>query len=251
MNNKLNALCLGGLLALTLTITKPVLADEWNKRTEFQFSAPVEIPGKTLAAGKYVFELAESQSDRQIVQVFSEDSDGNESLVTTILAIPDYVTTTPEKPVINFEERPAGAPAAIHSWFYPGDNSGWEFVYPKGQNMDSSANTTPAPAPVATAAAPGLPPAPQVEEHAPAPQVQEQAQAPQVEEQAPAPQVQEQEQVPDASALAPTPDADTQGSADRILPQTAGYSGLELLTGLGMLAGGIAAVFVSRCKSLA
>ena len=41
-------------------MTKPVMADEWNKRTEFQFSAPVEIPGKTLAPGKYVFELADS-----------------------------------------------------------------------------------------------------------------------------------------------------------------------------------------------
>jgi LPXTG-motif cell wall-anchored protein len=33
--------------------------------------------------------------------------------------------------VINFEERPANSPEAIHSWFYPGANYGEEFVYPK------------------------------------------------------------------------------------------------------------------------
>ena len=48
-----------------------------------------------LAAGKYVFELVDSESDRNIVQIFSEDADGNESLVTTVLAIPDYMTETP------------------------------------------------------------------------------------------------------------------------------------------------------------
>ena len=54
-------------------------------------------------------------------------------------------------------------------------------------------------------------------------------------------------------ALAPPPsqDADIQNSADRVLPQTAGYSGLELITGLFMLGGGLAALFTSRRKSLA
>ena len=238
MNNKLNALCLGALLGMTFFMTKPVMADEWNKRTEFQFSGPVEIPGKTLAPGKYVFELEDSQSDRQIVQIFSKDSDGNERLVTTVLAIPDYVTKTPDKPIINFEERAAGTPEAVHNWFYPGDNAGWAFVYPKGQSLDASANTTPAPAPVTTAAAPSLPSTPEVQEQAPAPK------AAAVDEEVVIAQN-------DAPALEPIPDADTQGSADRTLPQTAGDSGLELLTGLAMLGGGIAAVFASRRKSLA
>ena len=25
--------------------------------------------------------------------------------------------------------RPTGSPEAIHSWYYPGDNTGWQFVY--------------------------------------------------------------------------------------------------------------------------
>src|ERR1700730_14353467 len=174
MNIKLNALCLGSFLALTAFLAQPVMADEWNKKIEFQFSAPVQIPGKVLAAGKYVFQLVDSESDRNTVQVFSEDSEGKERLVATIMAIPDYMTDTPDKPIIHFEERHSGTPEAIHSYFYPGENTGWEFVYAKGQTLEASANTTPAPAPTApvaaspapapvdTAAAPSLPPAPAV-----------------------------------------------------------------------------------------
>ena len=39
-------------------------ADEWNKKTVVTFSAPVEVPGKVLPEGTYVFKLADSQSNR-------------------------------------------------------------------------------------------------------------------------------------------------------------------------------------------
>ena len=238
MNSKLKSLCLSSSLGLSFLMIKPVVADEWNKRTEFQFSAPVEIPGIVLAPGKYAFQLADSTSDRNIVWIFSEDSEGRESLVTTIMAIPDYVTETPDKPIIHFEERHSGTPEAIHSWFYPGDNTGWEFVYPKGHTLEASTNTTAAPAPVATAAAPSLAPAPAVQGFEPGSE----------------PAVIEEEILVaqnDAPAPPPTQETDAQGSADRSLPQTAGYSGLQLITGLVMFGGGIATVFASRRKSLA
>ena len=130
MNIKLNALCLGAVLALTPFLARPVLADEWNKKTEFQFSEAVQIPGKVLAPGKYIFQLVGNESDRNLVQVLSEDSNGTESLVATLMAVPDHISDTPDKPIIHFEERPAGTPEAIHSWFYPGENTGWDFIYP-------------------------------------------------------------------------------------------------------------------------
>jgi hypothetical protein len=114
------------------------MANELNKRTEIQFSVPVEIPGRVLMPGKYMFELADSQSDNNIVRVYSENSSGNESLVATISAIPAYTLNTPKKTVIQLEERQAGAPEAIHTWFYPGDNTGWEFVYRNGQSLHTS-----------------------------------------------------------------------------------------------------------------
>ena len=111
---------------------QPVRASELNKRTEFQFSAPVEIPGRVLAPGKYVFQIADVDTSLNIVQVFAEDSNGNDSLVTTVFARSDYRPQTPDKPILTFEDRPAGKPEAVHSWFYPGESRGWEFVYPNG-----------------------------------------------------------------------------------------------------------------------
>ena len=240
MTSRLNALYLSGSLALSLFLTKPVMADEWNKRTEFQFSAPVEIPGHVLTAGKYVFELLNSSSDRNIVQVFSKDSDGNESLVASLLAIPDYTSDTPDKPIIHFEERHAGAPDAIHSWFYPGDDTGWEFVYPKGQSLRAETNTTPDAAPVAPAAAPSMP----SQTHVQQAQHSEPALA--------VATVEEQVLVAqnDAPAQPPAQETDVQTSA-QVLPQTGGNSDLELMAGFAMLGSGLAAVFAFRRKSVA
>ena len=44
MNIRWNSLCIGALLALTPFLARPVMADEWNKKTEFQFSKPGADP---------------------------------------------------------------------------------------------------------------------------------------------------------------------------------------------------------------
>ena len=53
----------------------------------------------------------------------------------------------------------------------------------------------------------------------------------------------------DTPELIPAPANDDQVFADRTLPETAGHSGLELMTGLAMLSGGIAFLFASRRTS--
>jgi hypothetical protein len=40
---------------------------------------------------------------------------------------------TPDKAILQLEERPSGQPEALKAWFYPGDNTGIEFVYPTGK----------------------------------------------------------------------------------------------------------------------
>jgi hypothetical protein len=118
--------------------TTGLKADDWNNKTVITFSGPVEIPGVhltgfgTLPAGTYVFKLLDSQSDRHIVQIFSEDM---KTVYATILAIPNYRLHATDKTVITFSERPAGEPEALRAWFYPGKNWGDEFVYPKARAM--------------------------------------------------------------------------------------------------------------------
>jgi hypothetical protein len=70
----------------------------------------------------------DNESERNIIPMWNAE---RTHLVTTIFAIPDYRQNTPEKTIVNFEERPSGQPEAIRSWFYSGNNFGEEFVYAK------------------------------------------------------------------------------------------------------------------------
>lgn len=115
---------------LVTAFGSPAKADEGNKLTIFTFSAPVELPGVTLPAGTYAFKLMDSAGDRNIVQVFNKDMT---KLYATVMAIPDYRVEPSDKTIIRFSERTPGAPTAIKEWFYPGDNFGQEFVYPKSR----------------------------------------------------------------------------------------------------------------------
>jgi hypothetical protein len=124
---------MGKILALVLCIgllfvVLPATATQWDKTTKVTFSQPVELPNIVLQPGTYVFRLLDVPGDRHVVQVFNADQT---KLYTTILAIPNYRLTPTEKTVMPFEERPIGMPEAMHAWFYPGDNFGQEFVYPK------------------------------------------------------------------------------------------------------------------------
>lgn len=129
-------------LAVLGAICSPtVRADEWNKKTTVTFSQPVEIPGMVLPVGTYVFALVDSQSDRNIVRIFSADQT---RVFATILAINNYRLTPTDTTVITFEERPVNRPVALHAWFYPGDQYGQEFVYPKSEALAlAKANQTP------------------------------------------------------------------------------------------------------------
>ena len=120
-------------IGLLCVVAPSAKADEWNEKSIVTFSGPVEIPGQVLPAGTYVFKLADSTSDRDVVQVFNQEEN---HLYGTFLAIPDYRLKPTSKPVITFEERAANAPEAVKAWFYPGENYGHEFVYPKKRAME-------------------------------------------------------------------------------------------------------------------
>jgi hypothetical protein len=117
------------LLLLGSLVVPSVQADEKDKKTVITFSQPFEIPGgQILPAGTYMFLLFDSPSDRNIVRIFNADGT---KLFATILAINNFRLTATGKTVMLFSERPADAPDAIKAWFYPNNQWGQEFVYPK------------------------------------------------------------------------------------------------------------------------
>jgi LPXTG-motif cell wall-anchored protein len=121
------------LTLLAVTLTPGARADEWNKKTVMTFSQPVEIPGQILPAGTYTFVLLDSPADRHIVQIF--DADGSH-IIATVLAINNYRLRPTGDTVVKFAERAGDNPEALKAWFYPGDNFGQEFVYPKQRAIE-------------------------------------------------------------------------------------------------------------------
>jgi hypothetical protein len=114
--------------ATALTATA-LLAQPYDKRTYFTFSGPVAVPGVTLPAGKYMFRLADSSS-RNVVQVLSADGTKPYAMFFAYRAERFDV---PSRPEVRFMETAEGMPAAIRTWWYPGERGGYEFAYPKEQ----------------------------------------------------------------------------------------------------------------------
>jgi hypothetical protein len=137
---KMNRFKVGAMIVFSalvaLAFSAGAKADEWNKVTKVTFSAPFEVPGvgaQVLPAGTYVFRLLDSLTNRHIVQISNEKQD---HVFSTILAIPNYRLRATNKTVMTFRERAAGHPQAIRAWFYPGNQHGQEFVYPKARAIE-------------------------------------------------------------------------------------------------------------------
>ncbi|MBV9265059.1 MAG: hypothetical protein JO061_02710, partial [Acidobacteriaceae bacterium] len=189
-------------------------ADNWDKKTIVTVNEPIIAGNKVLDPGTYVWKLLDSPSDRHIVQIFDKDQ---QHLQTTVLAIPNYRLQPTGKTEFSFWETPAGVPKAVRAWFYPGDNYGQEFPYPK-KLVAQLASAAPVPVPMSyNEPAPAAQPEPQPE---PAPAAAP-APAPQ-----PEPQAQPQQQTPPPAPAAPAPQA---------LPHTASFNSLFGLLGLASL----------------
>jgi hypothetical protein len=189
-NSRMTAVTCGIVLA-----TSFAFADEWDKRTVLTVDQPIQITDTYLAPGTYVLKLVSSNSDRHIVQIFNSDET---QVLNTVLAIPNYRLEPTGRSQFLFWETPPGTARAMRAWFYPGDNFGQEFRYPKTlKQLTAMAKAAPAPAPApepAPAVAMNTPePAPEPEQHAAEEQViiaQNTAPAPPVQEVQAAPEEQ-------------------------------------------------------------
>ena len=132
------ALAVASLGLLGAALAPSARADEWNKKTIMTVNESIQVPNKVLPPGKYVMKLLDSPSNRHIVQIFNADET---HLETTVLAIPNYRLEPTGKTVFTFWETPPGQPKALRAWFYPGDNFGQEFAYPKSEAVSIAAAT--------------------------------------------------------------------------------------------------------------
>jgi hypothetical protein len=115
-----------------------VQAQPEDKRTYFTFSGPIALPGVTLPAGRYLFHIVDTTSSRKVIQVQSEDQKRSFAMANTIS---DQRRDPPKDATVAFYESARGTPAAVKSWWYPGETIGYQFIYPRGQAKQIAKST--------------------------------------------------------------------------------------------------------------
>ncbi len=132
------AFCMIFMASIMAPVTK-AQGQNGDKKTVVTFTEPIEIPGGTiLPAGTYFFKLLNADTGRYIVQISNQNQT---HMFATLITIPNYRYHPTDKVVMTFAEREAGAPPAIHTWFFPGEKFGREFVYPKTRAIELAKQT--------------------------------------------------------------------------------------------------------------
>jgi len=125
------ALLIAFAIASVLFLEVAAHAEEADQSTKITFSQPIEIPGKILPAGTYLFKLADP-NDLDVVRIFNAGG-------TRLYATLQTITAERPKPtgdtVVVLAEQPEGRPETLLKWFYPGNTSGHELVYSKQEEQ--------------------------------------------------------------------------------------------------------------------
>ena len=99
-----------------------------SETTHMTFTHPVRIPGATLPAGAYVFQLALS---KHAVWIISED-DGKSFGPYLLLQRHRTGSDTKRKIIVTRSDWTGAAPT-IRAWFGQYRQMGYEFIYPEAQ----------------------------------------------------------------------------------------------------------------------
>jgi hypothetical protein len=128
--NKL-ALLIAFAIASVLFLEVAARADEADQSIKITFNQPIEIPGQVLPAGTYLFKLADP-NDLDVVRIFNSQG-------TRLYATLQTITVERAKPtgeaVVVLADQSEARPETLVKWFYPGDTSGHELVYPKQEEQ--------------------------------------------------------------------------------------------------------------------
>lgn len=123
---------LGLMIALGVFFELAAHADDTNEFTKITFSAPVQVPGRVLPAGTYIFQQAEPNDDLNFIQIFNAD---RTTLYATLQTVSAERSEATGDTAITLAEPENGYPVLV-KWFYPGRLDGHEFVYRKPQEQE-------------------------------------------------------------------------------------------------------------------
>lgn len=128
------------IAALAVSLTSSVLvpglkADDWDKKTNITIDQSIDVQGTVLLPGSYVMKLLGSSQDRRTVLIYNADEN---HLIATVIATPAYRVASAGDSEFKFYQVGEGQLPALRSWFYPGDNFGFEFKSGRGVSTAQS-----------------------------------------------------------------------------------------------------------------
>jgi hypothetical protein len=115
-------------IAVGLTTTALVRADQTSRTQYLTFSAPVALPGVTLHSGTYIFEVPEPEIAPDIVRVTSRDR--KIVFLTAFTRSVDRPENVPLTQFVSLREAVPDQPSPIAVW-WSDDRTGHQFVYEK------------------------------------------------------------------------------------------------------------------------
>ena len=98
-----------------------------RRTTHFTFSGAVQLPGVTLPAGTYTFEVVNTSSGSDIVSVTARDRSKVYLMQFTRAVYRPSASTL--KATLTLGETPAGTPPPVKAWYPESETRGREFVY--------------------------------------------------------------------------------------------------------------------------
>jgi hypothetical protein len=114
---------------VTLGAASSVKATGTSRINYMTFSAPFALPGVSLPAGTYIFEMPAAVSAFDVVRVKSRD--GQQLYLTAFTRTVARPSPRAAAPEIVFAEVPRGTTPPVKVWYPAGQQIGHEFIYPE------------------------------------------------------------------------------------------------------------------------
>jgi len=123
---KSNVVLVSCVAIVTGLLVAPAASGSIPHTNYLTFTAPFALPGVSLPAGTYVFDVVATGSNN-VVRVTSRD--GLRTYLTTFTVNVQRPKGLPVNRQIVFNEVPAGTTPPVKAWFPVGQTIGHQFVY--------------------------------------------------------------------------------------------------------------------------
>lgn len=106
-----------------------------SEQTTIRIKGPVAIPGRVLLPGTYLMKLVSPVSNPQLVGVYRTNLTHPVALLETV---PAYRVKRANRDVFVLSKATSGNPRELETWFFPGGQTGVQFVYPAKSSHPSA-----------------------------------------------------------------------------------------------------------------